>query len=75
MPFSKHGGSYPYASFNRKGKTKASDYCMAVGVMRRGATADGWSQNAKGFDSPTSDSDWPNRQQNHQSPRVLVWLK
>lgn len=75
MPYQRHGGSYPYASFNNKGNTKVNDYCMAVGVMRRGSIADGWSQDANGFDSPSSDSDWPNQQYNHQSPFLLVWLK
>lgn len=75
MPLRQHGGSYPYASFNDKGNTKVTDYFMAVGVMLRGSTADGWSQDANGFDSPKSDSDWPNGQYNHQSPCVLVWLK
>ncbi|KAL9989405.1 hypothetical protein ACROYT_G003952 [Oculina patagonica] len=75
MPFGQHGGSYPYASFNSRGNTKVTDYCMAIGVMLQGSRADGWSQNANGFDSPNSDSDWPNGQYNHQSPCVLVWLK
>lgn len=73
MPLQQHGGSYPYASFNRQGNTEVNDYCMAVGVT--GSGADGWSQNGNGFDSPSSDSDWPNSQYNHRSPRVLVWLK
>ena len=75
MPLQQHGGSYPYASVNRQGNTGVNDYCMAVGVMSAGSSADGWSQNANGFDSPGSDSDWPNNRYNHQSPRVLVWLK
>lgn len=75
MPYQQHGGSYPYASVNNQGNTRVNDYCMAVGVMRPGSTADGWSQNANGFDSPSSDSDWPNQQYSHQSPFVLVWLK
>ena len=75
MPYQQHGGSYPYASVSNQGNTKVNDYCMAVGVMRPGSAADGWSQNANGFDSPSSDSDWPNQQYSHQSPFVLVWLK
>lgn len=75
MPLPQHGGSYPYASFNTQGNTQTNDYCMAVGVLRAGSSADGWTQNANGYDSPNSDSDWPNRNYNHQSPFVLVWLK
>ena len=33
---------------------------MSVGVMTKGSTAHGWSQNGNGYDSPRSDSDWPN---------------
>ncbi|XP_067033252.1 uncharacterized protein [Acropora muricata] len=75
MPLSIHGGSYPYASFNTAGNTVTNDNCMAVGVMRRHSTAHGWSQNGNGFDSASSDSDWPNRSYSHQSPNVVVWLK
>ena len=75
MPLTQHGGSYPYTSHNKQGNTETGDYCMAVGVQSAGTSADGWTQNANGYDSPSSDSDWPNRSYNHQSPRVLVWLK
>ena len=54
MPLRQHGGSYPYASFNSQGNTKVNDYCMAVGVMLRGSTADGWYQNANGSTVPTA---------------------
>lgn len=75
MPLRYHGGSYPYASYNPQGNTIVKDYCMAVGVLRAGSKADGWTQSANGYDSPNSSSDWPNRSYNHQSPFVLVWLK
>ena len=77
MPLRQHGGSYPYASYNRQGNTVANDYCMAVGVMLAGAKANGWIQNhyGSGYDNPKSDSDWPNAQYNQQTPHVLVWLK
>ena len=75
MPLGGHGGSYPYASYNTAGNTATNDYCMAVGVLAKGSTAHGWSQNANGYDSPSSDSDWPNKVYNHQSPHLTVWLK
>jgi len=75
MPYIAHGGSYPYASYNTAGGTATNDYCMSVGVMAKGSTAHGWSQNANGYDSPSSDSDWPNKAYNHQSPHLTVWLK
>ena len=75
MPLAVHGASYPYASYNTPGGTATNDYCMSVGVMTKGSTALGWSQNANGYDSPRSDSDWPNRSVNHQSPHLTVWLK
>ena len=75
MPFRKHGGSYPYASVNTAGNTATNDNCMAVGVMKKYSTAHGWSQDSNGFDSASSDSDWPNRSYSHQSPKVVVWLK
>ena len=74
MPAGSHGGSYPYASYTPAGNTAPNDYCMAVGVMATGSTAHGWSQ-SDGFDSPSSDSDWPNKAYNHQSPHLTVWLK
>ncbi|XP_015767818.1 PREDICTED: uncharacterized protein LOC107346538 [Acropora digitifera] len=75
MPHGAQGGSYPYASYNTAGNTATNDNCMAVGVMKKHSTAHGWSQNGNGFDSATSDSDWPNRSYSHQSPNVVVWLK
>ncbi|XP_068733895.1 uncharacterized protein [Montipora capricornis] len=76
MPYSAHGGSYPYASINTAGSTyDTNDNCMAVGVMSKGSTAHGWSQNGNGYDSSSSDSDWPNKSYSHQSPYVVVWLK
>ena len=76
MPLAHHGGSYPSATFNRAGNTRARDYCMAVGVLKKGATADGWTHPGNdGYDSPQSKSDWPNSGHNHQSPYVTVWLK
>jgi len=75
LPYSSHGGSYPYASVNTAGHVVTNDYCMSVGVMAKGSTAHGWSQNAYGYDSPSSDSDWPNKVCNHQSPHLTVWLK
>ena len=75
MPFQQHGGSYPYASINKQGNTAVKDYCMAVGVMLAGSKANGWSQNANGYDSPKSDSDWPNARYDRSTPHLLVWLK
>lgn len=75
MPHPLVGGSYPYASYNKHGNTAVNDYCMAVGVMLKGSTANGWNQNGNGYDSPQSDSDWPNTVYNHQQPYLLVWLK
>lgn len=75
MPYGAHGGSYPYTSRNTAGGTAGNNYCMAVGVMAKGSTAHGWSQDAYGFDSPSSDSDWPNKANHHQSPHLTVWLK
>lgn len=69
-----HGGSYPYASFNKKGNTLVRDTCMAVGVMSSGS-AFGFTQNNNGYDTPTSNSDWPNARYNHKSPFVSVWLR
>ena len=74
MPLQQHGGSYPSATFNTNGNTEVNDLCMSVGVLTSGA-AHGWSQNANGYDSPQSDSDWPNRAYNHRRPRLSVWLK
>lgn len=75
MPYGSHGGSYPYTSLNTAGNTDVNDYCMAVGVMAKGTSAHGWSQNANGYDSPNSDSDWPNSSYSDQSPRLTVWVK
>ena len=75
MPNANHGGSYPYASYNTAGNTATNDYCMSVGVITKRSTAHGWSQNADGYDSPRSDSDWPNGSYNHQAPTLTVWLK
>lgn len=75
LPYSTHGGSYPYASYNTAGNTNTNDYCMSVGVMAKSSTVHGWSQNANGYDSPSGDSDWPNKAYNHQSPHLTVWLK
>ncbi|XP_067033261.1 uncharacterized protein [Acropora muricata] len=75
MPFYAHGGAYPYASYDTLGNVAANDNCMSVGVMKKQSTARGWSQNGNGFDSASSDSDWPNRSYSHQSPNVVVWLK
>jgi hypothetical protein len=75
MPHSKQGGSYPSATYNKAGNTKSNDYCMAVGVLKAGETADGWTQNGNGYDSSRSSSDWPNSQSNHSSPYVTVWLQ
>ena len=75
MPHGPHGGSYPYASLNTAGNTATNDYCMAVGVLAKGSNAHGWSQASSGYDSPSSDSDWPNRSYIHQSPHLTVWLK
>ena len=75
MPAGSHGGSYPYASHTTAGNTASNDYCMAVGVTSKGSTVHGWSQSADGFDSPSSDSDWPNKAIDHQSPYLAVWLK
>ena len=75
MPLSAHGGSYPYASYNPQGNTKVKDYCMAIGVMLKGATVHGWSQNGNGYDSPKNNGDWPNDNYNHQALYITVWLK
>ena len=75
MPFYAHGGAYPCASYDTAGNVAANDNCMSVGVMKKQSTARGWSQNGNGFDSASSDSDWPNRSYSHQSPNVVVWLK
>ncbi|CAB3991343.1 Hypothetical predicted protein [Paramuricea clavata] len=75
MPLPQHGGSYPSATYNTAGNTRTKDYCMAVGVQKRGTTADGWTQNGNGYDSARSDSDWPNSQYNYVSPYITVWLK
>ena len=75
LPYVTDGGSYPYASYNTAGNVGRNDYCMAVGVMSKGSTAHGWSQNANSYDSPSSDSDWPNKSFNHQYPHLTVWLK
>ena len=75
LPHGTHGGSYPYASYNTAGDILTNDNCMAVGVMKKQSTAHGWSQDGNGFDSASSDSDWPNRSNSHQSPNVVVWLK
>ena len=56
MPLQQYGGSYPYTSSNKQGHTAVNDYCMAVGVMLAGAKANGWSQNANGYDCPKNNS-------------------
>ena len=75
MPLQQHGASYPYASINKQGNTAVKDYWMAVGLMLAGSKANGWSQNANGYDSPKSDSDRPNARYDRSSLRLLVWLK
>ena len=55
--------------------TAVNDYCMAVGVMLAGSKANGWSQNANGYDCPKNNNDWSNAQYSHQSPDVLLWLR
>ena len=70
-----HGGVYPSASYDTAGNTSGNDYCMTVGVLPKGSTAHGWSQNSGGYDNPSSDSDWPNRSNANHSPHLLVWLK
>ena len=75
MPYPLHGGAYPYASYNTAGHLATNEYCMAVGVTRKGTTAHGWPNNGHGSDCPSNDSDWPNKAYNHQSPHLLVWLK
>jgi len=74
MNYREHGGSYPSAAFNLPGNTVTGDTCMAVGVMSSG-TAFGFSQNNNGYDSSTSNSDWPNARYDHKSPFVSVWLR
>ena len=69
-----HGGSYPSAMYNQKGNTITNDACMAVGVMSSGL-AFGFSQNNNGYDSPTSNNDWPNARFDQKSPFVSVWLR
>ena len=54
------GDAYPSTSFNTAGNTRGNDNCMGVGVLLPGASANGWTQNGNGFDSPTSNTDWPN---------------
>ncbi|CAB4038787.1 Hypothetical predicted protein [Paramuricea clavata] len=75
MPLQKHGGSYPSVSIDKTGGTATNDYCMAVGVQKKGTSADSWGQNGNGFDSPLSNSDWPGKSVNHESPSLTVWLK
>lgn len=75
MPYRNHGGSYPFASVDKNGNTAKNDYCMAVGVQKKGTSGDGWSQNGNGFDSPQSNSDWPGGSVSHESPSLTVWLK
>ena len=75
MPYFNQGGSYPSATYDKAGKTKENDYCMAIGVLKPGETAEGWTQNGSGYDSPQSYSDWPNSQSNYASQYVTVWLK
>ena len=70
-----HGGSYPSATYNTAGNTNKNDYCINVGVLKTGRTADGWTQNGNGYDSAQSNSDWPNSNYYHVSPYVTVWLK
>jgi len=59
---------------HKGGGTATNDYCMTVGVLTKGSTAHGWSQDNGGYDSPGSDSDWPNRGHG-QFPHLTVWLK
>ena len=75
MPHGQHGGSYPAVSYNTEGKTKTGDYCMAIGVLKSGRAAHGWTQNTNGYDSPNANSDWLNARYNHQAPWVTVWLR
>lgn len=76
MPYSLHGGSYPYTSSAAGGgRLDVNEYCMAVGVNTKGSTANGWTNNGHANDCPSSDSDWPNKSYNHGSPYLTVWLK
>ena len=75
MPDFNQGGSYPSTTYNKAGMTKENDYCMAIGVLKPGKTAEGWTQNGSGYDSPQSYSDWPNSQSSYSSQFVTVWLK
>ena len=74
-PIDSHGGSYPAATYNTRGNTKADDNCMGVGVQDKGTTADGWTQNGNGYDTPQNADDWPNDNYWHGKPHITVWLK
>lgn len=76
MPYSLHGGSYPYTSLKHGGGILAvNDYCMAVGVNTKDSLAHGWRNNGHANDCPSSVSDWPNKSYKHGSPYLTVWLK
>lgn len=48
---------------------------MGVGVQVKGTTADGWTQNGNGYDTPQNANDWPNDNYWHGKPHITVWLK
>ena len=74
LPFYQHGGSYPATAINPSGNTSSGDLCMAVGVVKPGTAADGFTQNGNGFDAPANDGDWPNSVTG-PPPYVNVWLR
>ena len=51
-----------------------NDWCMVVGVMADGQSANGFNQNGNGNDAPTSDTDWPNSAYTQPS-HVSIWIK
>ena len=74
MPLGGHGGSYPSATVNTNGNTSPGDWCMAIGVLPAGHTANSWSNNGNGYDGPFNETGWPNS--NYTStPYLSVWLR
>ena len=72
------GGGFPTTICNGAGN---NDLCMQVAVMSRGSSVDGVTGEYIIFDTPISNSDWPNRHylralhDDVGPPFLSVWLR
>ena len=73
--YSYHGGGYPATNDDGTGGgCSVNNWCMFVGVMADGGSANGFTSNNNGNDAPKDDNDWPNAQFD-QPNHLSVWLK